>query len=407
MPKFLIFIIICIQSSISFAQYYDTLPKGVRLISTRFIQSEVSSSYNQSQSESPYTYQINTDIENLEDIDNEFVQDALKVFEEYPEAYSKLSLGNHKIDADAEVNVDVYAFGYGITNRVTAYIGLPIYKADVHVNYKQTKNNSNQEVAETLQKLYGDDWAQTLGNAMENFYNLDDTTIQSGIVNSLGYEELGDWSGNGVGDVELGVMYNFSRTSRYGFMATTGLVLPTGYVDDPDIIQDIGFGDGQLDAFLEFGGGIFLRDNIVFNAWTRYTYQFESEKELRVPYSNEISLSDEKDTFNEKLGNKVDVGFDTEFFITDWLKFQPGFIYKYTEKAKYESKNKKANEYLANNTDSESQSIKLLTQLSSVNLFKRDKFVLPAQINFSIQKMVRGRNTAKVDLIELDFRMFF
>jgi hypothetical protein len=389
------------------AQYYDTLPKGVRLLSTRYIQSNIQSSYNKTQAETPYAFEIDASIENLQKIDNEVVQETLELFKAYPEAYEKLSLGTHKLEGSAEVNVNVYALGFGITNRVTAYVGLPIYDARVNLKYSRSKVSTNKEVAEILQKEYGDNWAQTLGNIVDGLFSVDENIIQSGIVNTLGYEELGDWSGSGLGDIEFGLMYNFLRTDDFGLMLTIGGVAPTGYVDDPDVLQDIGFGDGQWDTFLEFGGGYYLSKNIVLNTWSRFTYQMESTKELRTPYNKDVFLSNNKDDYLEKLGNKLEIGISSEIFIGDWFKLQPSYTVNKTGKAKYDSNNSSANRILAMNSESSSQNIKILAQFSSVNLFNKDKFLVPAQINFSYQTMLEGQNTPKVDLVELDFRLYF
>ncbi|MFT6632993.1 MAG: hypothetical protein ACJAS4_002961 [Bacteriovoracaceae bacterium] len=407
MIRSFIVVIFSLFSIVASAQYYDTLPKGVRLLSTRYVQSNIESSYNKTQSETPYVFEIDASIENLQKIDNEVVQETLRLFEAYPEAYEKLSLGSHKLEGSAEVNVNVFAVGFGITSRVTAYIGMPIYDASVNLKYSRSKVSTNKEVAEILQKEYGDNWAQTLGNIVDGLFSVDENIIQSGIVNTLGYEELGNWSGAGLGDIEFGVMYNFLRTDDFGIMATIGGVAPTGYVDDPDILQDIGFGDGQWDAFLELGGGYQLSKNIYLNTWSRYTYQLESTKELRTPYNEDIFLSNKKDDYLEKLGNKFSVGINSEILLNDWFKLQPAYIVNRTGKAKYESSNSTANKILAKNSESSSQNIRLLAQISSVKLFSQDKFLLPAQINFSYQTMIEGKNTPKVDLLEIDFRLYF
>lgn len=407
MIRSFIVVIFSLFSIVASAQYYDTLPKGVRLLSTRYVQSNIESSYNKTQSETPYVFEIDASIENLQKIDNEVVQETLRLFEAYPEAYEKLSLGSHKLEGTAEVNVNVFAVGFGITNRVTAYIGMPIYDASVNLKYSRSKVSTNKEVAEILQKEYGDNWAQTLGNIVDGLFSVDENIIQSGIVNTLGYEELGNWSGAGLGDIEFGVMYNFLRTDEFGIMATIGGVAPTGYVDDPDVLQDIGFGDGQWDAFLELGGGYQLSKSIYLNTWSRYTYQLESTKELRTPYNEDIYLSNKKDDYLEKLGNKLSVGINSEIFLTDWFKLQPAYIVNRTGKAKYESSNSVANKILAKDSESSSQNIRLLAQFSSVKLFSQDQFLLPAQINFSYQTMIEGKNTPKVDLLEIDFRLYF
>lgn len=403
----LTFLLICSFSAK--AQYYDTLPKGVRMMFSRYIKSDVSSSFNQSQSETPYAYEIQTDIKTLESIEDERVKEVLDLFAPYPEAYNQINLGTHAMDADASVEVNVFAFGYGITDRVMAYVGIPIYDARVNLRYQRTANGSQKQVAETLQSVYGgsDNFAQTLGNIVDKVYGIDGGTIQSGITNALGYEELGDWQAQGLGDVEFGLMYNFFRRDDYGFMVTVGGIAPTGYVDDPDVLQDIGFGDGQWDGFVELGGGYIVDQDLVLNAWTRYTYQFESERRLRVPYNEDLSISDTTADFYQKLGNRTDIGLSVDMFMSDWFKFTPQYMITSTEKAQYFSPDERANELLAQNTDSYSQSLRLQGQLTSVRLYGQNKFVAPGLINVAYQTMLEGRNTPKVDLIEVEFRMYF
>lgn len=147
--------------------------------------------------------------------------------------------------------------------------------------------------------------------------------------------------------------------------------------------------------------------NIVLNAYTRYTHQFASQKTLRVPYSEDVSISDQKSSFTEKLGNKLQLVTEVEYIANDWLKFKPAYIYKYTGQSQYESSNSRSNQLLEANTESYSSNLKLLGQITSVNLFHQKKFLLPAQINASYQTMLSGKNTPKSDLLEIEFRMFF
>lgn len=399
-------VLLLLTSSVS-AQNYETLPKGVRMFFTRNVQSDVKSSYNKSSSETPYQYEINADIENLAQIEDDTVKDVLSLFKEYPDAYNQISLGRHRLEAEANVEVNAYAFAYGVTNRLTAYIGLPIYDARVNLNYKTVQNSSKEKVAEALQKEYGDDWAQTLGNIVDQVYDIDAGIIQSAFVNTLGYDELGSWSGTGLGDMEFGLFYNFLREYKYGMFTRFGGVAPTGYVDDPDIIQDIGFGDGQWDAFVEYGGAYIINKNFILNAETRYTYQFASEKRLRVPISEDIPLSDETATFTEKLGNRLETRVGIEFLPNDWLRVAPTLINVYTEQAEYTSSDDDANRLLALNTESSSRSFRIDTRLTSTNLFQQGRFPLPVQLTFSVQNMLEGRNVPRTDLVEFEFRMFF
>ena len=49
----------------------------------------------------------------------------------------------------------------------------------------------------------------------------------------------------------------------------------------------------------------------------------------------------------------------------------------------------------------------MLAQFSSLKLFQQKKFVIPAQINLSLQKMMDGKNVPKTDLAEIEFRFYF
>ncbi len=401
---FLILLLSCLQAN---AQYYKTLPEGVRLLNTRYIKSNISSSFNRSKSESPYQYEIQADTQQLESINNQTLNDALEVLQEYPEAYDKFTLGTHKLDAKADVNVEVLGFAYGISNQVTAYVGIPIYQANVKLNYSRPQDSTQQEVAQILQSEYGDNWAQTVGNILEKIYQIDQAAIQSTLVNHYGYQELGDWNGTGLGDIELGFMYNFKETKTYGLKSTIGFIAPTGYTDDPDLIQDIGFGDGQWDIFFEFGSGIRVADNTYFNIWSRYTYQMETTKKLRVPYDEDIFISSEKGSFREKLGNQIELNLNLGHTFNDWFTLTPEFNFNFTEAATYSSDHHEANDILAMNTESYSQNFKIAANFSSIELFQKNSFLLPAQLNLSYQTMLTGKNTPKVDLLEIDFRLFF
>jgi hypothetical protein len=400
-------------SESALAQYYKTLPKGVRLGVYRNVKSQVDSSFNRASSESPFSYELKADVKFLESIENDTVQTALDLLRPYPEAYSKLNLGEYKIKAKADVNVDGYGFAYGITNKITAYMALPIFKANVSIDYRRSQSNNYEEVAGSLQNTTGDDFAQAIGNFVDEYssqLDVDDSFLQNLVVNGFGYDEVGDWEGQGLGDVELGVMYNFLTTRKYGLLLSAGTVAPTGRVDDPDIIQDIGFGDGQWDLFAEFGGSYHLTNSMVLSSYIRYTHQLSSDKTLRVPYSSDVNLGDETNRYNEKLGDKVLLHFSNEYYVNDWLRVKADYEYEKIAQAKYSSYDSEysySNDYLATNTDASTHTGRITGEISSVGLYQAKKFILPGAVKFIYQTTLDGTNTAKVDRYELELRMYF
>lgn len=410
----IISIVSLLFSNFVYAQYYKTLPKGVRVGVYRNVKtSDIDSTYNHTDSASPLSFEINANIQTLESIEHDTVSSVLSLLKQYPEAYNKLNLGTYKIEASANVQVDGYGFAYGITDRVTAYASLPIYSADVKMKYARPQGNNNKEVAGILQQYTNDDTAQSIGSFIDQYaaaLDVDGSFLQNLVVNNFGYQEVGDWHGSGLGDLEFGVMYNFLQTDDFGLLLTVGAVAPTGRIDDPDIIQDIGFGNGQWDAFAEFGGGRILNKWFNLNTYLRYTYQFASQKKLRAPFSADLDFGDTTTNFEEKLGNKTLWHISTDIKANDWLMFNAAYEYNHTGKAEYISYDKDfqdAEEYLASNTESVEHNIRLTGELSSVTPFMKKNFILPASIKLMYQTMIEGRNTPKVERYEVEFRMFF
>lgn len=392
------------------AQYYKTLPKGVRAAVYRNIQtSEIDSQFNKGASLSPIAYNVELNAQTIDSIDNPKLASLFAYVKDiYPEGFDKLSAGAFRVSGSAHLNIDGYGLAYGISDKLTAYAALPMYEANVKMKYKKTKNNNFKEVSD----LYSSETDNNMAQAFGNFLNLEKEyitgpTVQNMLTENYGYKEIGDWHGQGPGDLELGIMYNFLTRDTYGLKLTGGAVAPTGMEEDPDILQDIAFGDGQWDAFVEFGGGYRLSDSVILNSFARYTHQFASEKELRVPKSSDNSTSDIKGHFTEKRGNKLLLDLDADYILTDWVNFNAAYLFERMDKAQYQSDYGKANEWLAQDSETSSHSLRLKAEVTSVNAFMQQKFLLPAQIKVYYQTTLQGVNTPDVDRYEVEFSMFF
>ncbi len=402
-------ILISIISLSTFAQYYKTLPKNVRsLLYKNITSNDIDSGFNQTNSRSPYTFNIKADYEALSQIENSFVQDVLNALG--PDATSLLSLGEYQIKGNANIKADIFGFGYGITNKLTVYAGLPIFDASVKIDYKRTQGNTYAQISEFLQEQPNNTQAQTYGSILEQLSSeLDfNAAVLQGIAqNQLGFKPVGDWRGHGLGDIELGFMYNFLTKDKYGLMLSGGLTAPTGREDDPDLLQDFGFGDGQWDAFVEFGGGFKLTSTFTLNAFSRYTYQFASIKELRRPTSKDFKYSANKGEFTEKLGNKLLIHVGNEYSINDWFIFNSAYEFNHQGQAQYFSNFEQENKDLAYRTSSSAHHMKLGAKFHTVTLFQKKKFIAPASVELKVNKMLTGTNIPNIDIYELEFRMFF
>jgi hypothetical protein len=389
-------------TSTVYAQAWKVLPKGVRIVGTRNVTtSKITKNFNQSGIESSLGASFRVDASTFNEMTGNLIAPNLD-----PAAYNSLVVGEYKVDADAQFNVQGTGFGYGITDRVMFYGELAYYNANVRARMSRTSGNTYEDVARLLEQNGG---AQNtiVAENLRQMIDANEGTIQSVITNYYGYKPIGDWYGKGFGDMETGIMAKVIDKGVTGLMLYPGVVLPTGREDDPDILQDVGFGDGQFDIFGEAATGYVVNDKLSFGTMFRYTYQAPTTKKLRVPTQRDFKLSDQTGEFNVKYGDRIRWTLNSTYTLNDWISFTPIYRFMYEKEAEYDSKYGVANDYLAYNTDKVEHQVQLTTTLSSITPFLKKEFLLPAQVNVNLVKTIAGRNIPNMDRFEVEFRMLF
>lgn len=400
MKKALAFVLMTV-AGFAHAQAWKTLPQGVRIIGYRnVITSKVDSNFDRMRSESPLGAQFRVDMSTINSITSGEASNVLGA------GFNDLVVGEYKVDAEAQFNVQGTGFGYGITDRVMFYAEISYWNANVDAKIKRTQKNNYKQVANGLQNGGG----ITNGVGAESLNNLPDVNesfIQSVVTDYYGYKPIGRWQGAGYGDMETGVMARVVDKGVWGLLLYPGVILPTGRVDDPDLLQDVGFGDGQMDIFSEVATGYVLNDRLSFGTTLRYTHQMAKDMRLRIPDSQDLTLSPNKGSFNVKYGDRVNLMLNSTMRMNDWLSFTPVYRYMYQLPSTYQSEYSAANKYLGYNTDKQEHQVQLTTTFSSITPFLKKQFVLPAQINMNVVQTVGGKNVPKVGRFELELRMLF
>jgi hypothetical protein len=401
--KFLIGFIL-LSAAAAEAQVWKVLPKGVRVVGYRNVTTtKVTSNFNRTGSESALGSSFKVDANTFNQMTGNIIVPGGNIDQA---AYNSLVVGAYKVDAEAQFNVHGTGFGYGITDKVMFYGEFSYYNAQVKANIKRTAGNSYEQTARLLEQNGGMTDA-ALADALRQMVDANERTIQSVITNYYGYKPIGDWYGKGYGDMETGLMAKVIDKGVWGLMLYPGVVLPTGRQDDPDILQDVGFGDGQFDFFGEVATGYVVNDKVSFGTLLRYTYQAPTSKELRIPKERDFLLSPDKGQFNVKYGDRVNWSLNSRFAVNDWISFTPIYRFMYQMPSQYDSKYGAANDYLAYNTDKMEHQAQLTTTLSSIQPFLKKEFLLPAQINLNLVKTIAGKNVPNVGRFEVEFRMLF
>ena len=391
-------------STSSFAQVWATLPKGVRALGYRNVQtSEIKNNFNKFGSENPLGAQFRVDANTFNSLVGNMIQPGKDISQD---AYDSLLVGEYKVDAGANVKVHGFGFGYGLTDNFTIYGQMTYYDAQVRSRIKRTAGNTYAQTADLLDQ-YGGLQNGFISENLRNLMDANERTIQSVITNHYNYRPIGNWSGKGMGDMELGVMSKVFDNTNWGLMFYPGVTLPTGMEDDPDILQDIAFGDGQFDLFGEIATGYIFNDKFSVGTIFRYTYQAPMNKKLRVPTSQDFTLSSEKELFQVKYGDRMNLALTASYQLNDWVILTPTYRYMYQFQSSYNSNSGRGDQYLAYNTDKAEHQAQMTMTLSSITPFLKKKFALPAQVHFNTVHVIAGKNVPKMNRFEVEFRMLF
>jgi len=187
----LLFLII---SAKVFAGYYSTLPKGVRAFEYRHIfTNDIGSLYDSKGVQKDIYFKENLNANILASL-NEATQayfDELKALS--PEAYNAFSFGEYQAEGSANVEVQVVGGGIGITDRLTAYFGFPVYDAEVNLDIRRTKGNNHAQVQAILQNdAPNSDTGRVLGQLTGQLPDATGELLQGIMVNMYGYKPIGN-----------------------------------------------------------------------------------------------------------------------------------------------------------------------------------------------------------------------
>jgi hypothetical protein len=386
------------------AQVWKVLPKGVRIVGYRNVTtSKITSNFNSSGQESALGASFRVDAAAL----NKMMNNAIIPGQDIDQAaYNGLMIGEYNVDAEAQLNVHGTGFGIGLTDKVMFYGEVAYYTANVQTNINRTAGNTYEQTANLLLKA-GGTMNTFLAENLRNMIDANEKTIQSVITNQYKYKPIGDWYGSGYGDMETGLMAKVIDKGVWGLMFYPGVVLPTGRQDDPDILQDVGFGDGQFDLFGELATGYIVNDRLSLGTTFRYTYQAPTTKTLRVPEERDFQLSDRKGDFRVKYGDKINWALMSTIAFNDWFSVTPVYRFLYQGSSEYDSNYGEANGFLAYNSHRVEHQAQLTTTFSSITPFLKKQFVLPAQVNVNLVKTISGQNVPNVGRFEVEFRMLF
>ena len=296
------------------------------------------SDYNSIEFDSSTLVKIEPDVQQLVNVLNQYGHQQLG---------SSLHLGVLHLETQPEVTYMAPMHAYGVNEKLTIAVGLPIVKYNNKISLSQSNSNLNDIRAQA------DSGPQELTDA---FNRLDISLVQT-IEEELakkGYKPLASRSESIVGDVQLAALAQLLKRPRHLITWKSILSLPTGPADDPDDLADLAiFGQTSLDETIVYNYKPHHRWSLAGKAG--YKYMLPDKATKRVPRNDSDSLpdADTKESVNRKLGDTIQLNASAGFkFLKNW-EVAAGYEIAYKGQDQFSGSEGRRYDLLSKDTQSE------------------------------------------------------
>ncbi len=389
------------------------LPQGVRRINIKSLTTDLARTYNDEGDLASLAQPLAKDItfENVlkgkQGLDNT----RLRAFLHENNIPHEQVLGSLSADLKGSIWVIAPVVAYGLTERVTLAIAAPFYLARTEVALGYRANETN---AQNFLNLLSSPRYNQVAAAREAYDSLSDgvAALNDKLLDN-GYRQLDSWEDKAFGDITLAVKTSIvgDATSDLRLANLTGVVVPTGRVDDPDILTDIAFGDGSWDIFAGLMCDQQLTDNVFLNQFAKFTYQTETDLVVRTPTADE-AIAVPKERLTLKPGNKLDLGVSVQWESESGLEMGLGYEFNRKQQDNYRARAAVQQE-LEKETLSQANNLEVKLGFSTIPAFKRKRIPIPLDISLQYKRVIdspllaANRNTPATQLFTLDMNFYF
>lgn len=329
------------------------------------------------------------------------------------------TIGTSSVRFEYEYNILDFGLSYGITDRLTAGIDMPQYT--VHNKVSASLNSgpgSGANVGLRVGAPFGPCSAAVLPLTCPNTRPFTTQDVQQLLgpglpgVPGFGFKPVQDFRADGLGDITVGLKYQYLRTQDWRLAATLGARFPTGRQDDPDNLADIPWSPGNYAVLLRLH-----HDYVVSNLWNKgsgssdtrqpgdlvldFTFRFD----WNLPTSVTLRVADPGNpiTTNRERVDR-DFGDKFEFELSGKYELVQGFsvsaLYKYGFKLEDRITSNPMGypiQVLEKDTDSTEQLYIITFSYSTIPLYLEKKFPFPLGIFLTYRDRFAGsgpRNAA-------------
>jgi hypothetical protein len=301
------------------------------------------------------------------------------------------SLGDSFAHFEYTFNILALTAAYGITDRLTLGIDLPYYWVhnDVDVSVDAGPDSSANVGLRTgpglgpcalpvavlplacpnTRPFTTEDVQQLLGPGLPG-------------IPGFGFKRVKDFSDNGLGDITLGLKYQYLRTDDWRLAATAGIRFPTGRQDDPDDLADVYWSTGAYALLVRLH-----HDYLLSHLWNGRTLA-PDEETIRTGEPN--ALPTQRARVDRDLGDKFEAEFEARYAL--WLGFSLVGLYKYGHKLEDRIAGPTGfpNHLAEQDTDATEHIYIVRVNYSTLPLYREHRFPMPLNLSLSYRDRFAG-----------------
>lgn len=304
-----------------------------------------------------------------------------------------------QVNLDAMISVPVFA--WGITEKFTAAIAVPVIKTSLNVDTAVDQNNASLYNAMLGELNLAPDKKAEFVEKLSNPVNSK--------AKEYGYKDIQDEDETKLGDIKLVAKYLTFQNKLNAVVLGAEITLPTGRKEDLDKVVDLPGGDGQTDIGLSLNYDFNINSVLTISQLVAHTVQLKDTEEKRVPFYSGSKLTPYKDSnIKRDLGDisTYQIALKTNY---EGLAAGIGYSFQYKDKDSYTGKKYDSSWYENISKDSVQRMQNLTATLGydTISLFKKGSFPVPLALSITYSQTFEGKNVVKDPLTVLDLSVFF
>lgn len=313
------------------------------------------------------------------------------------------TVGDFRASLNAQINVWAPVLAWGITDKVTLAGAIPYYSTSTDINVGFRTNAGGDALIRAFQQPEVNYYYAAV-EASDKFARAVPRLNER--LEKNGYQSLDNWNQSGWGDFTLAAKALVFDSPVLRSSTTFGFNAPTGRTDNPSILTDLPYGDGQWDLFAQLTFDQVINKNVFFNQFYKYTNQLPGRKEVRWKTFDETVEATRHQT-DFKLGDKIDAGVSVQFEQDNGLNAGLGGLYYRKFGDRYEADLIDVKNELKRATDQDALYWQARLGYSTVEAYRRKEFAAPMSVTIEYRKQYESQNLAVTDFTQIDLNLFF